>query len=33
LVPVTIRTAQEVGEVIWRLRDDAPVEPRYAFYM
>jgi hypothetical protein len=33
LLPVTIRTAQDVGDVIRRLPDDAAVEPRYAFYM
>jgi hypothetical protein len=33
LLPVTIRTARDVGDIIRRLPPDAPVEPRYAFYM
>ena len=33
LLPVTIRTAQDVGNIIRHLDDDAAVEPRYAFYM
>lgn len=33
LLPVTIRTAQDVGNIIRHLDRNAAVEPRYAFYM
>lgn len=33
MLPVTIRTARDVGEIIRRLPQGAAVEPRYAFYM
>jgi hypothetical protein len=32
-LPVTIRTARDVSDVVRRLPEGAPVEPRYAFYM
>ncbi|MBA2638170.1 MAG: hypothetical protein H0U79_08135 [Solirubrobacterales bacterium] len=32
-LPVSIRTARQVAEIVRRLRDDDPVEPRYSFYM
>lgn len=32
-LPVSIRTARDVSDIIRRLPEDAPVEPRYAFYM
>jgi hypothetical protein len=32
-LPVSIRTARDVSDIIRRLDEDAPVEPRYAFYM
>ncbi len=32
-LPVTIRTARDVSEVVRHLPEGAPVEPRYAFYM
>jgi hypothetical protein len=32
-LPVSIRTARDVSDVIRRLDEGAPIEPRYAFYM
>ncbi len=32
-LPVSIRSARDVSDVIRRLPDGAPVEPRYSFYM
>jgi hypothetical protein len=32
-LPVSIRTARDVSDVVRRLEEGAPVEPRYAFYM
>jgi hypothetical protein len=32
-LPVSIRTARDVSDVIRRLPDGAPIEPRYSFYM
>lgn len=32
-LPVSIRTARDVSDIVRRLEEGAPVEPRYAFYM
>lgn len=32
-LPVSIRTARDVSDVMRRLDEGAPIEPRYAFYM
>lgn len=32
-LPVSIRTARQVAEIVRRLRADDPVEPRYSLYM
>ena len=32
-LPVSIRTARDVSDVVRRLEEGTPVEPRYAFYM